>query len=204
MPRASAQGQSNMQDTLPGSRALPTSIQTIVLTGFMGAGKTTIGQLLATQLGWTFLDLDAEIEREAGTTIAEIFRLHGEPDFRAREIRTLQSLISRPETVLALGGGAIESESTRSLLASSPGACTVFLSAPLEALIDRCIAQQQASNIIRPVLADRERLHARWTSRLPHYQQAHLRFETKDLTPAQVASNIATAVAHLLRTSPET
>lgn len=204
MPRASAQGQSNMQDTLPGSRALPTSIQIIVLTGFMGAGKTTVGQLLATQLGWTFLDLDAEIEREAGTTIAEIFRLHGEPDFRARELRTLHSLISRPETVLALGGGAIESEEARNLLASSPAVCTVFLSAPLEALLDRCLAQQQETSAIRPVLADRERLHARWTSRLPYYQQAHLRLETQGLTPAQVTGNIATAVAHLLRTSPET
>lgn len=191
-----------MQDMPPGSHTLPTSIHTIVLTGFMGAGKTTVGRLLAARLGWTFLDLDAEIESEAGTTIAEIFRLHGEPDFRARELRTLQSLIARPNTVLALGGGAIESQVARHLLASSPGLCAIYLSAPLDALIDRCLAQQQQSHTIRPVLADRERLHARWSSRLPHYQQAHLRFETQDLTPADVASNIAAAVAHLLGTSP--
>lgn len=190
-----------MQDMPPASHTLPTSIHTIVLTGFMGAGKTTVGQLLASRLGWTFLDLDAEIEREAGTTIAEIFCLHGEPDFRARELRALQSLITQPHTVLALGGGAIESESARDLLASSPGLCTIYLSAPLDALIDRCLAQQQESHTIRPVLADRERLHARWSSRLPHYRQAHFTFETQDLTPADVASNIAAAVTHRLRTS---
>jgi shikimate kinase len=192
-----------MQHTLnPGSRPLPTSIQTIVLTGFMGAGKTSVGQLLAKRLGWAFLDLDAEIERESGITIAEIFRIHGEADFRVREVRTLQSLISQPNTVLALGGGAIESEATRSLLASTPGACTVFLSAPLQALLDRCLAQQLGDSTLRPVLADRQRLHDRWASRLPHYQQAHLRFETLDLTPAQIASTIAETVAHLLSAGP--
>jgi shikimate kinase len=189
-----------MQEQTPGSSRLPTSIQTIVLTGFMGAGKTTVGRLLAARLGWNFLDLDAEIEREAGITISEIFRIHGEPDFRAREASTLQSRITRAETVLALGGGAIESEAIRALLAATPGVCTVFLSAPLQALIDRCLAQQQKSSAIRPVLADRERLHARWANRLPHYQQAHLRFETQNLTPEQVASNIAESVTHLLRT----
>lgn len=190
-----------MQDHPTLSRMLPAPIQTITLTGFMGAGKTTVGRLLAERLGWTFLDLDAEIEREAGISIAEIFRIHGEPDFRAREVRTLQSLASRPQTILALGGGAIESEAVRTLLATTPGLCTVFLSAPLESLVDRCLAQQQLTSIIRPVLADRERLHARWTSRLPHYQQAHLCVETQGLTPAEVASTLAETVAHSLRTT---
>lgn len=181
-----------------GSPALPTSIHIIVLTGFMGAGKTTVGRLLAQRLGWTFLDLDAEIELQTGTTIAQIFHIHGEPYFRARELSALQSLIARPQIVLALGGGAIESEAARNLLASTPGVCTVFLSAPLQALVDRCLAQQQGSTTLRPVLADRDRLQARWSSRLPHYQQAHLRFETQHLTPDQVAANIAESVELLL------
>jgi len=187
-----------MQNPPAGSPGLPTSIQVIVLTGFMGAGKSTVGPLLAQRLSWTFLDLDTEIERLAGISIAEIFRIHGEAHFRTREARTLQSLITRPHTVLALGGGAIESDASRQLLASTPGLCTVYLSAPLENLIDRCLAQQQQTNAVRPVLADRERLHARWTSRLPHYQQAHLCIQTQHLTPDQVASNIAASVAALL------
>lgn len=187
-----------MNPTPASNSTLPESIHTIVLIGFMGAGKSTVGSLLAERLRWTFLDLDAEIERLAGTTIAEIFRIHGEANFRAREARALQSLITRPKTVLALGGGAIESEASRKLLASTPGLCTIYLSAPLEHLLDRCLAQQQQTNAIRPVLADRERLHARWSSRLPHYEQAHLRVETQDLTPAQVVSNIAESIFHLL------
>lgn len=183
-----------MQKPSAGSHGLPTSIQVIVLTGFMGAGKSTVGALLAERLAWTFLDLDTEIERLAGTSIAEIFRIHGEAHFRAREARTLQSLITRPHTVLALGGGAIESEASRRLLATTPGLCTVYLSAPLQDLIDRCLAQQQLTSTVRPVLADRERLHARWSGRLPHYQKAHLCVETSHLTPEQVASNIAASV----------
>lgn len=192
-----------MQDHLNGSRALPASIRTIALTGFMGAGKTTVGRLLAERLDWAFLDLDAEIEREAGITIAEIFRIHGEPDFRAREIHTLRSLISQPRMVLALGGGAIESEEIRTLLASTPGVCTVYLSAPLEALVERCLAQQNGQPAARPVLADRERLHARWSSRLPHYRQAHLCVETHGMPPAEVARKIAESVAHLLQADSE-
>jgi shikimate kinase len=192
-----------MQKPQAGSLRLPSPIQVIVLTGFMGAGKSTVGPLLAERLAWTFLDLDTEIERLAGTTIAEIFRIYGEAHFRAREARALQSLITRPRTVLALGGGAIESETSRQLLASTPGLCTIYLSAPLADLIDRCLAQQQLTNTIRPVLADRERLHARWSSRLPHYQKAHLCVETSHLTPDQVARNIAATVAAHVSPAPK-
>lgn len=191
-----------MPDHPTGRRVLPASIQTILLTGFMGAGKTTVGRLLAERLGWVFLDLDAEIEREAGITIAEIFRIHGEPDFRAREVRTLRSLISRPQTVLALGGGAIETEGVRTLLASTPGVCTVYLAAPLDTLVERCLAQQQGQSTVRPVLADRERLYARWSDRLPHYRQAHISVETLGLTPAEVVSRIAESVAPLIPADP--
>lgn len=187
-----------MNPTPPSRPTLPEPIHTIVLIGFMGAGKSTVGSLLAERLRWTFLDLDTEIERLAGTTITEIFRIYGEAHFRAREARALQSLVTRPKTVLALGGGAIESEASRNLLASTPGLCTIYLSAPLEDLLDRCLAQQQATSATRPILADRDRLHARWSSRLPHYEQAHIRIETQHLTPAQVASTIAESISHLL------
>ena len=192
-----------MQNPPAGSPRLPSSIHVIVLTGFMGAGKSTVGPLLAERLQWTFLDLDTEIERLAGISVAEIFRIHGEAHFRVREARALQSLVTRPRTVLALGGGTIEAESSRQLLATTPGLCTVYLAAPLEDLIDRCLAQQQQTKAIRPILADRERLHARWSSRLPHYQQAHLCVETQRLTPGQVASNISAAVADRLSQAPK-
>lgn len=164
-------------------------MRAVVLTGFMGAGKTTVGRLLAEELGWGFRDLDVEIERDSGMTIAEIFRQHGEIEFRAREMQALARMLDGERMVLALGGGAIESAGTRERLAAAPDICTVFLSAPLEALVQRCLEQPGAAE--RPVLADRERLHARFTSRLPYYEQAHLRLETGGLTPLEAAQAIA-------------
>jgi shikimate kinase len=92
----------------------------IVLVGFMGAGKTTVGRLLAGQLGVPFVDSDHLIEARAGRPIPEIFATDGEPAFRALEHEVIADLLSGPDAVLALGGGAAEHEGTRKLLASVP------------------------------------------------------------------------------------
>src|SRR5271167_4117040 len=84
------------------------SLRSIVLTGFMGSGKTTVGPLVADRLGWRFLDVDDVIENEAGATIAEMFARHGESQFRDREFATIARLAGSDALVLALGGGAIE------------------------------------------------------------------------------------------------
>ena len=96
-------------------------VSRLILTGFMGAGKSTVGAILARDLGWRFIDLDRVIEAGSKSTVAEIFRDYGEADFRRRERQAVQQLISEEEIVLALGGGTIEDESTRSLLIHSPG-----------------------------------------------------------------------------------
>src|ERR1700683_4779598 len=80
----------------------------IVLTGFMGSGKSTVGPLLARQLGWKFVDADDVIAAEAGATIPEIFAREGEAAFRERERAAIARLASEDALVLALGGGAIE------------------------------------------------------------------------------------------------
>src|ERR1035438_2178700 len=87
----------------------------IILTGFMGSGKTTVGPLIAARLGWKFLDVDDVIEAEAGATIAELFASHGETAFREREHTTVARVASGDALVLALGGGAIERPETRDL-----------------------------------------------------------------------------------------
>src|ERR1035437_10777009 len=84
----------------------------IVLTGFMGSGKSTLGPLIAARLGWSFIDVDDVIEAEAGVTIAELFARHGAAGFRARERATIARLAGGDSLVLALGGGAIEHEAT--------------------------------------------------------------------------------------------
>jgi shikimate kinase len=96
----------------------------IVLAGFMGAGKTTVGRLLASSLRVPFLDSDHVIEARAGRSIPEIFAADGEPAFRALEHEVIAGLLGGPDVVLALGGGAAEHEETQQLLASVP---VVFL-----------------------------------------------------------------------------
>jgi len=88
----------------------------IVLVGFMGAGKTTVGRLLAAALGLPFRDADAVIEERAGCPVPQIFADRGEPAFRALERETVAGLLDGPRAVLALGGGAVEDAATRRLL----------------------------------------------------------------------------------------
>ena len=124
-------------------------VSRLILTGFMGAGKSTVGAILARDLGWKFLDLDEVIEANSHRTVAEIFRDYGEAEFRRRERQAVQQLSGEEEMVLALGGGTVEDDSTRSLLIHSPGNCLVFLHAELPELLARCTVRGQ----VRPLLA---------------------------------------------------
>lgn len=96
-----------------------TAYANIILTGFMGTGKSTIGQALAVRLGWTFLDTDLEIERRAGISIPEIFTRHGEKHFRNLEKQLCRELMSRQRTVIATGGGMPLDPENRKLLSSA-------------------------------------------------------------------------------------
>jgi shikimate kinase len=88
----------------------------VYLVGLMGAGKTSVGKLLARRLGKTFYDCDLEIERATGVRVPVIFDIEGEPGFRARELKILAELVQRSPVVLATGGGAVLSEQNRRLL----------------------------------------------------------------------------------------
>jgi shikimate kinase len=169
---------------------LPPSIRCIVLTGFMGAGKSTAGALLAQTLGWRFIDSDASIESRTGCTIARIFAEQGEAAFRGLEAETVRDHAGdrTGNLVLALGGGAIEYPQTREILSGFTDIRIVFLDAPLEVMVARCLAQPLAAE--RPVLADRERLAQRFSARLPHYRRAHLTVPTADLSPQAVVERI--------------
>lgn len=88
----------------------------IFLVGLMGAGKTTVGRLLAKQMGKTFIDADHEIEARTGVKIPVIFEIEGEAGFRRREEAVIEELTARPEIVLGTGGGAVMSAANRELL----------------------------------------------------------------------------------------
>jgi shikimate kinase len=161
----------------------------IVLTGFMGSGKTTVGPLLAGRLGWSFVDVDDVIEAEAGATIAELFSRHGEGPFRDREHATIARLAARDALVLALGGGAIEHLATRSLLVTTPGTILVHLEVELATTLARCRGTEQ----LRPILADQANLASRYQHRLPLYRTAHVSIPVDSLTPGQVVEAILQA-----------
>ena len=172
--------------------AIPAHLQRLVLTGFMGAGKSTIGRLLASRVGWTFLDLDTHLEQRAGATIPEIFALHGEARFRRLESTALASALTHRSTVIALGGGTPESLTNRLLLEQTPATFTIFLDAPFPTLFDRCILQ----NTPRPVLADPETALTRYTTRHPLYKRlAGLTIDTATLTTDETVEALLAAFA---------
>jgi len=177
--------------TEPLAAAPPSSatIRRIVLTGFMGSGKTTVGPLLARHLGWKFLDVDGVIEAEAGTTISALFAQFGEAAFRDREGQTIARLAAEDGLILALGGGAIERAQTRALLLNTPGTMLIHLEVRLSTTLTRC----RGTEGTRPILADQANLTRRYHQRLPLYRMAHASIHVDFLKPRQVMKAILEA-----------
>jgi shikimate kinase len=170
---------------------VPANLRRIVLTGFMGAGKSTVGRLLASHLGWDFLDLDKHLENRTGSTIPELFAGHGESHFRRLESTALASALGRSETVLALGGGTPEEITNRLLIEQTPNTIAIFLDAPFPALFDRCMLQE----IARPVLADPVAAELRFARRRPLYlRMAALTVDTSTHTPEETVEAILAAL----------
>jgi shikimate kinase len=181
---------------------LPPQLRRLVLTGFMGAGKTTVGRLLAVRLGWEFLDLDAYLEARTGLSVPAIFAGQGEARFRQLESVALVSALGRSNVVLALGGGTPEVLTNRLLLEQTPGTATVFLDAPFPTLFDRCMLQalnpgvsassdQARPEQARPLLADPAAAESRFLVRLPLYRRlARLTLNTAELTPDETVETL--------------
>lgn len=163
----------------------------IVMVGMMGAGKSAIGRRLAQRLGLPFVDADAEIERAAGATIAEIFEKHGEAVFRDGERRVIARLLDGPTGVLATGGGAFMDPETRARIRSR--AVTVWLKADLDTLVERV---SRRSN--RPLLKDgdpREVLTQLMAQRAPIYAEADITVETGHAPAAATVERVIEALA---------
>lgn len=109
--------------------------ESIFLVGPMGAGKSTVGRVLAERLQYEFVDSDHVIEERTGASIPMIFDIEGESGFRDREELVLDDLTQRPQLVLATGGGVVEREENRKHLRSR--GFVVYLKSPVEALIQR-------------------------------------------------------------------
>jgi shikimate kinase len=174
----------------------PDVLDRIVLTGFMGSGKTTAGALLADRLGWNFIDLDREIEARHQRTVPQLFAEHGEAHFRHLESATLASLLGQRRVVVALGGGAPEELGNRLLLEQTPHTAVVYLAAPFNTLIARCDLQAtDPAATARPNLADLNLAERRFRLRRPHYERiaAHT-VHTDDLNVDQTVDSILAAI----------
>lgn len=171
---------------------LPPHLRRIVLTGFMGAGKSTVGRLLAQRLRWNFLDLDDHLVARTGASIPQLFAERGESAFRRLESTALASALGLSSTVLALGGGTPEALTNRLLLEQTPGTFVVFLDAPFPTLFDRCVLQNFGDpSGARPVLEDPAAAELRFAARHPLYTRlSRLTLDTSSHTPAELAAAI--------------
>ncbi|WP_263357340.1 shikimate kinase [Acidicapsa ligni] len=170
-----------------GQPGLPANFpRRIVLTGFMGAGKSTVGRLLAERLAWRLMDVDSQIESSQGMTITEIFKQMGEAHFRELEHQTIRELLHTDHLILALGGGAFEDDRTRDLLHRHSGTQVIHLEVSLPTVLERC----KGTEDVRPVLANHAQLGARYDRRLPLYRQAHRTIGVDFLTPDAVVETI--------------
>ena len=182
--------------TLSQSGQAASELRIVALTGFMGAGKTSVGQALAALLNWPFFDLDHEIELRETLPIREIFRLYGEPRFREIEAETLRRLLERvfSQTVIALGGGTFIQASNADLLRNE-GARFVFLETPIELMLQRCrIGTPSSAGNPRPLAADPDAFRALYEQRLPQYRTADLTVITAGDTNEENARKIAVAL----------
>ena len=157
----------------------------IILTGFMGCGKSTIGQLLAKRMNRNFEDMDAVIEQKAGMSISRIFELEGEEGFRKREESVLAELLADSSLVLATGGGAVLKKENRELFLQK--GIVVFLKAE-----PKTIYQRVSTNDQRPLAKGKnlEELTALYESRMPYYEECHICFETRDDSPFQCVETL--------------
>lgn len=148
----------------------------LYIAGFMCSGKSTVGKKLADRVGWDFVDVDSEIEREEQTTIAAIFDSRGESEFRRVETEALRRLVRQIErgmpAVLALGGGAFVREENFEMLENN--GISVWLDCSFDSIVQRLAAE---ANGVRPLARDPEALRNLYEARRPGYSRADYRVD---------------------------
>jgi len=163
----------------------------VVLVGLMGVGKTTVGRRLARRLGLDFVDSDHEIEKAAGMTIADIFEVYGEADFRSGERRVIARLLDGNPQIVATGGGAFINEETRALIKEA--GLSIWLDADIKVLVERT-----SRRATRPLLKGgnpEQILSALATERAPIYGEADITVASGIGPHERVVEDIIAALA---------
>ena len=158
----------------------------IILVGFMGTGKTTVGKLLAGKLGYEFIDIDEEIEKEQGVAIAHIFSELGEPYFRLLERDKLKELVGREGVIVSAGGGVVLDP--RNVEDLKRAGTLVCLSASPEVIMKRVggSTNRPLLRVPDPMAKIKELLEAR----APYYRQADITIDTSGMTAEEAADEI--------------
>ena len=174
--------------------------RSIVLVGMMGVGKSSIGRRLGARLGVPFVDADAEIEKAAGMSIADIFARHGEADFRSGEARVIARLLEGGPQVLATGGGAVMNADTRAAIKAK--GVSIWLNADFDVLMRRISKRKNdrpmlqtadPAATLRQLLAERE----------PVYAQADLTVQSREVPHDAIVTEIMTALTGFLNAPPQ-
>jgi shikimate kinase len=173
--------------------------RSVVLTGMMGAGKSSIGRRLAVRLNVPFVDADTEIEKAAGMSISDIFARHGEADFRSGEARVIARLLDGGPQVLATGGGAVMNAETRAAIKAK--GVSVWLHADIDVLLRR-INKRRSDRPMLQTAEPAETLRALLATREPVYAKADLTVQSREAPHDAIVTEIVTALAAFLKAAP--
>lgn len=159
----------------------------LYLVGFMGSGKSAVGRLLADELGWHFADIDEDIEKAQGVTIAEIFDARGEQEFREIERAAVRERLRDVERgkpmVLALGGGAFVDAENRKMLEER--GVTIWLDCPFPRIVARTAREHH-----RPLARDPEKFRQLFDDRQDAYGKAEYRIHADTDEPSEIVTEI--------------
>jgi XRE family aerobic/anaerobic benzoate catabolism transcriptional regulator len=165
----------------------------VALIGLRGAGKSTLGRIAAERLGWSFVELNREVERANGLSVGEILALYGQEGLRRREQTMLRELIARPgPMIVATGGGIVAEPLTFDLLLGS------FVTVWLKAAPEEHMARVRQQGDLRPMADDRaamQELRAILTSREPLYARARVTVDTTGMAVEAAAEKLVGAIA---------
>ena len=171
-------------------------VNNLIIVGFSGSGKTSVGRILAGLLGWRFVDSDDEIVHEQGMSIADIFAVYGEDRFRSLERDMISRLCQDSGRVISVGGGTIVDQCNKRFMLD--GNCVVRLVASPETILHRL---SRTNLTERPMLSSPDplgRISRLLADREEHYGAAHFHVDTEDMTPEEVADSVLDATKGLV------
>ena len=161
-------------------------INNIVLVGFMGTGKTTVGKLLANKLNWSYVDTDILIEQKIGLVISKIFEQYGESYFRDRESEVIQEVMQKTQQIVATGGGIVLRDQNIAVMKSN--GIIICLTATPEVIYERT-----KSNNYRPLLKvakPQQKIKELLEYRAPFYAKADITIDASNLAPIEIVNRI--------------